>query len=124
MISTAKALYEFFSGFGIPAYPENTVPDDAVLPYLSYSLAEPEWDQVQSFYVKVYYRNRSSYLESLTKADEIVREIGTGIVLPCEPHGYIAIHPQTPLIQQLPPEEEVRGAYINLSIHAYHMPGY
>ena len=29
MISTATALYNFFSGFDLPAYNESTIPDDA-----------------------------------------------------------------------------------------------
>lgn len=122
MIRTAQALHAFFSGFGIPAYCENTVPDDAELPYITYPLKEPEWNQKTTFYAIVYYRHQSSNLDSLTKADEIVRAIGTGILLPIE-GGYVALWPETPLVQSMPPAEDIRPAYINLSINAYHMPG-
>jgi hypothetical protein len=68
----------------------------------------------------VYYRNQTSNLQSLAKADEIVSAIGErGKILPCE-GGYVVIWPQTPLVQELPPDGDVRGAYINLSINAYH----
>lgn len=122
MIQTAQALYEFFSGFGIPAYAENTVPDDAQLPYITYPLKEPEWNQKTTFYAIVYYRHQTSNYESLAKADEIAGAIGTGIVLPIR-GGYLALWPETPLIQSMPPDEDVRAAYINLSINAYHTPG-
>ena len=122
MISTAKALYGFFSGFDIPAYAENTVPDDAALPYLTYPLYDPEWRTKHSFYVQVYYRHKTSNYESLAKADEIVAAIGDGVRIPCD-GGMLVIWPENPLIQAKPPDNDVRAAYINLSINAYHMPG-
>ena len=122
MIATAKALQAFFSGFGIPAYNENTIPDDAELPYITYPLREPEWNQKTTFYAIVYYRSADSNLPSLTKADEIVREIGGGIELTID-GGYIVLWPETPRVQAMPPNGDVRPAYINLSINAYHMPG-
>ncbi len=122
MIGTARALYSFFSGFGIPAYAEDTVPDEAELPYITYPIKEPEWNEKTSYYCTVYYRHKTSNLDSLTKADEIVREIGVGKCLKCE-DGYLVLWPGTPLIQSKPPDNDVRAAYINLSINAYHMPG-
>ena len=122
MISTAQAIYGFLSGFEIPAYNEQLVPDDAVLPYLTYPLTEPEWDTPATFHINVYYRDRASNLAAMQKADEIVHAIGTGIRIPCE-GGYVALYPQNPLIQALPTEDDVRAAYINLQINAYHMPG-
>lgn len=119
MIQTAKALYTFFSGFGIAAYTSETVPDDAQLPYLTYPLQEPPWDQKATFYATVYYRNATSNFESLAKADEITEAIGEGALIPCD-GGFLVLRPETPLIQELPPNGDVRGAYINLSINAYH----
>lgn len=123
MIATAKALHEFFSGFGIPAYAENTVPDDAQEPYITYPLSEPEWDRQATFYARTYYRSKDSNYEALAKADEIVHAIGTGILLNCD-GGYVAIWPENPLIQIMPPDEDIRSAYINLSINAYHITAF
>ena len=122
MILTAQALQDFFSGFGIPAYAENTIPDDAEPPYITYPQKEPEWREKTTFYAIVYYRNRDSNLDSLAKADEIVAAIGEGIRLPID-GGYVVLWPETPLVQAMPPNGDVRPAYINLSINAYHMPG-
>ena len=122
MILTAQALQDFFSGFGIPAYAENTIPDDAEPPYITYPQKEPEWREKTTFYAIVYYRHRDSNLDSLAKADEIVAAIGEGIRLPID-GGYVVLWPETPLVQAMPPNGDVRPAYINLSINAYHMPG-
>ena len=70
----------------------------------------------------MYYRHRDSNLDSLAKADEIVAAIGEGIRLPID-GGYVVLWPETPLVQAMPPNGDVRPAYINLSINAYHMPG-
>jgi hypothetical protein len=44
------ALYTFFSGFTIPAYAEDSVPDDAALPYITYQIAVPEWESPVTLY--------------------------------------------------------------------------
>ena len=38
MTELAAALYDFWSGFGVPAYLQDNVPDNAVLPYITYEL--------------------------------------------------------------------------------------
>lgn len=120
MRSTAKALKEFVGGFDLPAYALNSVPDDVQLPYLVYPVIEPEWDQKATFYIQGYFRT-TSYTDVLEKADEIAREIGTGIRLEMD-HGYLVIYPESPLIQTLVDGDE-RSFYLNLSINSYHMPG-
>ena len=122
MIQTARALHTFFSGFGIPAYAENAVPDNAELPYITYPQREPEWNQKASFYAIVYYRHQISNFDSLSKADEIATVIGNGIRIKID-GGLLVIWPETPLIQAMPPDGDVRAAYINLSINAYHVHG-
>jgi len=37
-MTKAAALHQFFSGFGMDAYTDSSVPDDAVFPYLTYEL--------------------------------------------------------------------------------------
>lgn len=70
MTNTAKALYEFFSSFGIPAFVEDAVPDDARLPYITYQEREPEWRDPVSLYARVYYRS-TSYVPINAKVDQI-----------------------------------------------------
>lgn len=118
---TAAALKNFFSQFGLPAYTETTIPDEVELPYISYSLSEPEWNRKASMYAQVWDYGKSNSL-ILQKADEITAAIGEGKVIDLSGVGYLVIWPETPLIQ-LMVDGEYRSAYINLSVNAYHKPG-
>lgn len=120
MRQTANALKNFVGGFGLPAYATETVPKDVLLPYLTYPLTEPEWNQKATFYIQGWYRT-TDYSEMLEKADQIIREIGTGIIVNTE-SGYMVIYPETPIVQTLV-DGDVRSFYINLSLNAYQMPG-
>lgn len=120
MRATAKALKEFVGGFGLPAYTTESVPDDVSVPYLVYPLTEPEWSQKASFYIQGWYRTKSN-AELSAKADQIIREIGTGITINTQ-SGYLVIYPETPLVQ-LMTDGDYRSFYINLSINVYQMPG-
>jgi len=121
MYQTAKALKGFFSGFDLPAYTTDSVPEDVQLPYIAYSLAEPEWNQKATLYAQVWDRSRSNSL-ILQKADQITAEIGEGKIIALE-DGYLVIWPESPLVQ-LMTDGDFRSAYINLSLNAYHTPGY
>lgn len=121
MRSVAKALKTFVGSFNLPAYALSTVPKDVQMPYLTYPIVEPEWNQKTTFYIQGYFRT-TNYADLLEKADQIVEAVGTGVIINME-HGYLVIYPETPLIQTLVEDDGVRSFYINLSINAYHMPG-
>ena len=120
MRATAKALKQFVSSFGYPAYTVQSVPKDVQVPYLTYPLNEPEWDQKATFYIQGWFRSTSN-AELTATADRILQEIGTGIRIPtgC---GYLCIYPESPLCQMLT-DGDYRSFYINLAINAYQMPG-
>jgi len=122
MRNTAKALKQFFSDFGMPAYAQNTVPKDVDYPYLTFPLIEPEWNQKTTFYVQGYFRTTSFSLV-LEKADAIAGAIGNGVILNMD-DGYLVLYPETPLIQTMTEtDNNVRSFYINLSLNAYHLAG-
>ena len=120
MYRAAAELKTFFSGFGLPAYQVGSVPDDVELPYISYSISSPEWNQKTTAYVQVWDRTTSN-TQIIRVADQITAAIGEGIRLPFD-GGYLVIWPETPLIQ-IQVDGDFRYAYINLSINAYHLPG-
>ena len=120
MYRAAAALNTFYSGFSLQAYAEDSVPDTAQLPYITYSVNVPEWNRKASNYVRVWDRTKSN-AGIIAKADQITAAIGEGINIPLE-GGYLVIWPETPLIQIMV-EGDVRSAYINLSTNSYHMPG-
>lgn len=120
MRDIAKALKTFVGGFDLPAYTTDTVPDDIDLPYLTYPAVQPEWSSKATFYIQGWYRATSNET-MMTKADQITREIGTGIVINMD-NGFLVIYPETPLIQTMV-DGDIRSFYINLSVNAYQMPG-
>lgn len=121
MTETAKALYAFWSGFGLPAYTVSTVPREAEVPYITYSLAETEPLESSTHYAQVWYRDTSN-AALMAKVDEIKAAIGsTGVSLPCT-GGYVVLRPLTPLVQLMVDQDSAtRYAYINLQINCYHV---
>ena len=123
MTATATALYKFYSSFGLPAFQADTVPDDAALPYITYSYVEPEWETSATHYAQVFMRTNSNEA-LLAKAGQIVRAIGTRKDLKCD-GGYVVLHPASPLVQIMhdSSNDDIRIAYINLQLDALHTPG-
>ena len=119
MINVATALYEFFSGFGIPAYEENSVPDTATYPYITYRLIQPEWHEAGSLYANVWYRG-SSLSPLLAKVDQISNAIGEGKSIKT-PDGVIYLHKDMLFFQMLTQEndEMVKCGYLSLVINAF-----
>lgn len=120
MYQAAAALKTFFGGFDLPAYQEGSVPDEVELPYITFSLSVPEWNQKASMNAKVWDRTKSN-AGIIRKADQITQAIGCGKNIPLD-GGYLIIWPETPLIQIMV-DGDYRAAYINLSINTYQLPG-
>lgn len=78
-----EALYSFFSGFGLEAFPENAVPHDAELPYITYEASTPPVWATVSLHANIYYRS-SSYSAITAKADQIYTALDAGAVIPFE----------------------------------------
>ena len=118
MTDVAKALYSFWSSFGLDAYPESNVPSDVKFPYITYTLIQPEWDRPTTHQARVWYKSES-YRGINAKVDEIVTRIGAGVMIPAEP-GYVCIRKSNPLVQfQGIDVPELKVAYLNLQINAY-----
>ena len=73
-MTPAEALYQFFSGFGITAYPVDAVPPDTALPYLTYTNAPGYFGEQVSLTCQVWMHTTS---EAVISA--VVEEIGTAI---------------------------------------------
>ena len=123
MRKAVQALDTYLNGFGLDAYAEDTVPDNAQFPYITYRVVDPEWHQKATFFIRVWYRTTSN-APVLEKADQITEDIGEAKRLPFE-GGLLVLWPESPKVQvQVDPNDRnVRYAYINLSLNSYHMPG-
>ena len=120
MQKAAQALKTLFSSFDIPAYTLDSVPDEVELPYITFPLIEPEWNEQASFYCQVWYPKKR-LADLLAKADAIVQYIGEMLKIEIE-GGYLVIYPSSPLMQ-VQSDEGSQSVYIMLIINAYHMPG-
>lgn len=123
MRKAVQALDTYLNGFGLDAYAEDSVPDNAEFPYITYRVIDPEWHQKAMFFVRVWFRSTRN-AELLEKADQITEDIGEGKRLPFD-GGVLIIWPESPKVQVIvdPNDRAVRCAYINLSLNSYHMPG-
>lgn len=118
MTSVAQALYAFYSGFGIPAYTEQSVPSDAQLPYITYTVVEPGGLEAAVEQARVWYRSES-YVGINAKTDEIVQAIGAGTLIPAG-DGFVCLRPGTPLVQPQPIDDPLlKVNYINLQLNAF-----
>lgn len=73
-----QALYAFWSSFGIPAYEENSVPDDATFPYITYqSVTDSFGGGDVSMVASIYDRSMSWETVSLM-TDKIGAQISMG----------------------------------------------
>lgn len=113
------AIYQFLSGFGMPAYAATSVPAQASFPYISYDLVVGEWGQPEvNMPVNVWYRTES---EAVPNAK--VREIGSAIgrggkQLQCD-GGTVWLKKGSPWAQALNVEgedEKIKRRYININI--------
>lgn len=109
-----SALYNFWSGFGIPAYEENTVPADANLPYITYQVAIGSFGNGIMLTASVYYRS-----ESWNEINEKTREIqksmkGNGGSLRCDGGG-IRLLPEQQFAQNMGDESDdmIRRKYLS-----------
>jgi len=111
-----QAYYDFISGFGWAAYDENTVPEDAELPRITYNFAYAEFETPVSMSISVW--DRSTAWTSVTeKAWQINRAIGLGgKILPYD-DGYIWVKRDTPFSQRMSdPDDTIRRIYINVEV--------
>lgn len=120
MTETMRALYAFWCSFGIPAYVEGDVPEDAQMPYITYSVQMPESMGMSTHYARIWMRE-SGYAAISQKADEIRGRFGAAeTVLIRTETGSICLRAGTPFLQRLDMgEPENKCIYINMTISNY-----
>lgn len=114
-----RALYQFFGGFGLSAYAEDSVPTEAAPPYITVQLIVPQaLAPTQGFYVRVW--DRSWSFERLAATvDAIDAAIGAGAVVPTE-GGAVWIYKDDPFMQYMPfpGDDTLKCAYLRMKINA------
>ena len=111
-----QAIQSFWEGFGIPAYDKNSVPDDAVAPYITYTPIVADFEKPLVLSGSIWYRG-SSWKPISQKADEISKSLKK--IIPVE-GGYLFLTRGSPFAQRMDdPDESVKRIYINLMAEFY-----
>lgn len=115
-MTKAAAIYQFWSGFGLTAYEENTVPDDAVFPYITYQLVTDSFDREVATTASLWYRSES-WTAINAKTEEISQTIGRGgKIIPCD-GGAIWLKRGQPFAQNMGDESDglIKRKYMNIT---------
>lgn len=109
------ALQAFWGGFSLPAYDENTVPDDAAMPYITYEAKTASFDERVALTASLWYRS-TSWAEISQKAEEIGDYIGGGAGVKYS-GGRLWINKETPFAQRMsePSDDSVRRIVLQVS---------
>ena len=100
----------------LPAYDENSVPENVTYPFIAYSVSTGMLDGVTSLYANMYYRS-PSWKEITQKKEEIAEHLGSGGVTIKLDNGYAYIYQASPFAQRMnePGDDMVKRYYILLN---------
>ena len=120
MTELAKALNSFWSSFGIPAYIEENVPEEAQLPYITYTLVEPDWRDTVTHQARVWYRTNSVAVIN-QKLDEIRFAISSAGKMVRSDSGFLWLKRGKPFIQFQPYDADpnIKVGYINIELDVF-----
>ena len=115
-MTKAAAIYQFWNSFGLTAYDENSVPDDASFPYITYQLVTASFDREIPLAASLWYRSES-WTGINAKTDEISQKISRGgKIIPCD-GGVIWLKRGQPFAQNMGDESDdlIKRKYLNIT---------
>ena len=110
-----QALYNFYSSFEINAYEENSVPDNAELPYITYEsiIADLDMESV-ALSCQIYFKS-NSLMKINAITEKLYNALEGGAKLKCD-SGYIVLYRGRPFAQNRPSgDKTIKAKYINIS---------
>lgn len=110
------ALNQFFNSFGIPAFPETSVPDKQEMPYITYPFVTSEFgDLPVNLAVYLWYKTESEATPT-AKAQEIISAIGRGGCTVPVDGGYIWLYMGSPALRAVLDEDNsVKRRALNIT---------
>ena len=115
-MTKAAAIYQFWNSFGLAAYEENSVPDDATFPYITYQLVTDSFDREIPLTASLWYRSES-WTDINAKTEEISQKISRGgKIIPCDV-GAIWLKRGQPFAQSMGDESDnlIKRKYLNIT---------
>ena len=116
-MTKAAAIYQFWNSFGLTAYEENTVPDDAKYPYITYQLVTDSFDREIPLTASLWYRGES-WTAINAKTEEISQTISRGgKIISCD-GGAIWMKRGQPFAQNMGDESDdlIKRKYLNITV--------
>lgn len=114
-----QTYYRFWSSFGIPAYDENSVPEGAEYPYITYQVITSDYDQGIFPTASIWYRS-DSWQGIDQKLNEISRYIEEMLPIPMENGGYMHINKGSPFAQRMTEDDTTIKRYVlNLTVEFF-----
>ena len=115
-MTKAAAIYQFWNSFGLTAYEENTVSDDAKFPYITYQLVTDSFDREIPLTASIWYRSES-WTSINAKTEEISQKISRGgKIISCD-GGAIWLKRGQPFAQNMGDESDdlIKRKYLNIT---------
>lgn len=115
-MTKAAAIYKFWNSFGLTAYDENSVPDEAQFPYITYQLVTDSFDREIPLTASLWYRSES-WTAINAKTEEISQRISRGgKIISCD-GGAIWLKRGKPFAQSMGDESDdlIKRKYLNIT---------
>ncbi len=115
-MTKAAAIYQFWNSFGLTAYEENSVPDDASFPYITYQLVTDSFDREVPVTASLWYRGES-WTGINAKTEEISQKISRGgKIISCDGSA-IWLKRGQPFAQNMGDESDdlIKRKYLNIT---------
>ena len=115
-MTKAAAIYQFWNSFGLTVYEENSVPDDAAFPYITYQLVTDSFDREIPLTASIWYRSES-WAGINAKTEAISQKISRGgKIIPCD-GGAIWLKRGQPFAQNMGDESDdlIKRKYLNIT---------
>lgn len=114
-MTKAAAIYQFWNCFGLTAYEENAVPDDAAFPYITYQLVTDSFDREIPLTASIWYRSES-WAGINSKTEEISQKISRGGKIVACDGGAIWLKRGQPFAQNMGDESDnlIKRKYLNI----------
>lgn len=115
-----QAIHSFWSSFGLKAYDENTVPDNALANnggrYLTYTVINTGFNKPVLASASLWYRD-TSWSAIAAKTQQISDALGEGGSLVAYDDGALWVKRGSPFAQRMGDEDDtIRRVYINVEL--------
>lgn len=112
-----QTLHAFWNSFNLPAYDENSVPDNTPLPYITYEVSSDDFGKPLAQTASLWYRD-SSWASITEKEQQISDFITRGGRTIAYEGGAMWIQKANPWAQRMeePSDETIRRIVLNITV--------